>query len=141
MVFSWDDAVAGLAGGFMIGLAAALMLLVNGRIAGISGILAGLVPGRERAENIAFVAGLAGVPLLYAGLASPPGIGILSQPWTIMAGGVMVGVGTRLGAGCTSGHGVCGLSRLSPRSAVATAVFMGVAAAMTGVLRPYLVGG
>ena len=114
------------AGGILIGLAAAMLVLLNGRIAGISGIVGGLlVPRRgEIGWRLAFVAGLLLAPLLVSlfGYAVVPridaGFGML------VAAGLLVGVGTSYGSGCTSGHGVCGLSRLSPRSLVATAAFM-----------------
>ncbi|HVL34206.1 MAG TPA: YeeE/YedE thiosulfate transporter family protein [Burkholderiales bacterium] len=117
---------ASLAGGVLIGLAAALLLLVNGRIAGISGIVGGLlVPRRaDVAWRLAFVAGLFAAPLgmAAAGYTLMPridaGFGLLALA------GLLVGVGTLYASGCTSGHGVCGLSRLSPRSLVATATFM-----------------
>ena len=117
---------ASLAGGVLIGLAAALLLLVNGRIAGISGIVGGLlVPRRaDVAWRLAFVAGLFAAPLgmAAAGYTLMPridaGFGLLALA------GLLVGVGTLYSSGCTSGHGVCGLSRLSPRSLVATATFM-----------------
>ncbi|ROZ75428.1 YeeE/YedE family protein [Ramlibacter sp. WS9] len=114
------------AGGAAIGLAAALFLLVNGRIAGISGILGGLLtPQRgDIGWRLAFLAGLAGAPLAYALVAALPSPQIDAGYGALVAAGLLVGVGTRYGSGCTSGHGVCGLSRLSPRSLAATAAFM-----------------
>jgi uncharacterized membrane protein YedE/YeeE len=115
-----------LAGGVLIGLAAAAFVLFNGRIAGISGILGGLlrpVHG-DRAWRIAFLAGLVAAPVLYGLAAALPVVTIDAGAGTLVVAGLLVGVGTRYGAGCTSGHGVCGLSRGSPRSFVATAVFM-----------------
>lgn len=114
------------AGGVLIGLAAAMLILVNGRVAGISGIVGGLfVPRRgDVTWRLAFIAGLLGAPLLalLIGVRSAPridaGLGLL------LAAGLLVGVGTSYASGCTSGHGVCGLSRLSPRSLVATLAFM-----------------
>ena len=114
------------AGGVLIGLAAAMLILVNGRVAGISGIVGGLfVPRRgDVTWRLAFIAGLLGAPLLalLMGVRSAPridaGLGLL------LAAGLLVGVGTSYASGCTSGHGVCGLSRLSPRSLVATLAFM-----------------
>lgn len=141
MVFSWADTLAGLAGGAMIGAAAALMLLLNGRIAGVSGILAGLAGGPRAGENAAFVAGLVAAPLGYATLAGAPEIGVAPVPWLLALAGLLVGVGTRIGGGCTSGHGICGMSRLSPRSLAATALFMALAMAVTGLIRPVLIGG
>lgn len=117
----------GLIGGALIGLAASLLLLGSGRIAGVSGIAAGALFGRDAAERSwrrAFVAGLvaAGVPFV---LFAPGAIGTSprSMLWLAVSG-LLVGVGTRIGNGCTSGHGVCGVSRLSPRSLAATALFV-----------------
>ena len=115
-----------LAGGVLIGTAAAMLLLLNGKVAGISGIVGGLL--RLGAGNIgwrvAFIAGLVAAPLLYQ-LATPlPAVQIDADTGLLVAAGLLVGVGTRYGSGCTSGHGVCGLSRLSPRSLIATAAFM-----------------
>ncbi|WP_298213216.1 YeeE/YedE thiosulfate transporter family protein [Acidovorax sp.] len=117
-----------LAGGLLLGLAAALFLLFNGRVLGISGIVGGLL--RPRADDIgwrlALVLGMLVAPGLYglfAGAVPPPRI---DAGWgMVVVAGLLVGVGTRYGSGCTSGHGVCGLSRLSPRSLVATLAFMG----------------
>ena len=115
-----------LAGGVMIGTAAAMLLLLNGKIAGISGILGGLL--RPRAGDIgwrvAFILGLVVAPLLYQLAAPLPSLQIDAGTPLLIVAGLLVGVGTRYGSGCTSGHGVCGLSRLSPRSLVATAAFM-----------------
>ena len=115
-----------LTGGVLIGTAAAMLLLLNGKVAGISGIVGGLL--RLGAGNIgwrvAFIAGLVAAPLLYQ-LATPlPAVQIDADTGLLVAAGLLVGVGTRYGSGCTSGHGVCGLSRLSPRSLIATAAFM-----------------
>ncbi len=130
--------LSGLAGGIMIGAAAALLLLLNGRIAGISGIAGGIMnnAGRERLWRIAFVVGLVVGPLAVAAVTGAmPQVEIEAQwPW-LVAAGLLVGFGTRLGSGCTSGHGVCGLARLSPRSLAATATFMIVAAATVYVVR------
>lgn len=117
---------ASLAGGMLIGLAAALLILFNGRIAGISGILGGLL--RPRSDDlgwrIAFLAGLVGTPLLWQLWQALPPVQIDAGTPALIAAGLLVGVGVRYGAGCTSGHGVCGLSRLSPRSLAATCAFM-----------------
>lgn len=117
-------------GGIMIGASAALFLLLNGRIAGISGILGGLLapPSRESGWRVAFLAGLILAPLTYAGLGGslPPVTVDASYPVLALAG-LLVGFGARLGSGCTSGHGVCGIGRGSPRSLVATSTFMAVA--------------
>ena len=115
-----------LAGGILIGLAAAMLVLLNGRIAGISGIVGGLLAPRrgETAWRLAFVAGLLAAPpvMLLLGASVTPRID--AGFGTLMVAGLLVGVGTSYGSGCTSGHGVCGLSRLSPRSLAATAAFM-----------------
>lgn len=127
-------------GGALIALSAVLMMAMLGRIAGISGIFGGLLPpapavGSEAALRIAFVAGLLGGPLLLGLLTGDTGIGapVVDLPMMII-GGFLVGVGTTLGSGCTSGHGICGISRLSPRSLVAVATFMA-----TGVITVFVV--
>ena len=134
--------VSALAGGALIGTSAALFLLLNGRIAGISGILGGLLtpPSRETGWRAAFVAGLVLAPVAYAGLGGslPPLTVDASFPLLVVAG-LLVGFGSRLGAGCTSGHGVCGIGRGSPRSVVATGTFMAVAILTVLVVR-HLVG-
>ena len=126
-----------LAGGLSIGLAAALFLLLNGRVAGISGIVGGLLrPVRgDIGWRVAFITGLIGAPLLYALVAALPAPRIDAGLGTLAVAGLLVGVGTRYGGGCTSGHGVCGLSRLSPRSLAATLAFMGAGFATVFVLR------
>jgi uncharacterized membrane protein YedE/YeeE len=121
-----------LAGGLMIGMAAASLALLNGRLAGVSGILGGLlvprgllVPGKgDTAWRVAFLAGLVAAPAVYALVATVPAARIDAGTGPLAIGGLLVGIGARYGAGCTSGHGVCGLSRLSARSLVATLVFM-----------------
>lgn len=115
-----------LAGGMLIGLAAALLILFNGRIAGISGILGGLLRPRrgDVGWRIAFLAGLVATPLLYRLWQALPTVRIDAGMPALIVAGLLVGVGVRYGAGCTSGHGVCGLSRLSPRSLAATCAFM-----------------
>jgi hypothetical protein len=115
-----------LAGGAVIGLAAAMFILLNGRIAGISGILGGLLqlPKGDMAWRIAFLLGLLAAPLVYGWFAPLPEVRVEAGTATLVVAGLLVGLGTRYGSGCTSGHGVCGLSRLSPRSLVATAAFM-----------------
>lgn len=134
---------AGLLGGMLIGLAAALLLLLNGRIAGISGILGGLLSpaGAERYWRQLFIIGL-----LAGGFLTPLITGrrldtfIAAPWWLIIIAGLLVGFGTRLGSGCTSGHGVCGLARLSPRSLVATLTFIATAM-LTVYLMRHLVAG
>lgn len=129
-------------GGLMIGASAALLLLLNGRIAGISGILGGLLTrsSREIGWRLAFLAGLILAPLVHAGLrGSPVAVTVdASFPLLVLAG-LLVGFGASLGAGCTSGHGVCGIGRGSPRSLVATGIFMTVAVGTVFVAR-HLVG-
>ena len=123
--------IGGLLGGVLIGIAAILLLLLNGRIAGISGILGGVIKSNvagERSWRAAFILGLVGGAALDAFMRG--GLPLRMQaagPMLILAG-LLVGLGTRLGSGCTSGHGVCGLARRSPRSLVATMIFMIVAA-------------
>ncbi len=133
--------LSALAGGAMIGLSAALLMLLVGRIAGISGIAGDLLaPGANyRDWRIAFLAGLIAAPLLYA-LAGLFGRFSLPAPvmpgWAAVAiGGLLVGFGVRMAGGCTSGHGVCGMARLSTRSIVATLVFMATAAAVVFAIR------
>jgi uncharacterized membrane protein YedE/YeeE len=131
---------ASLAGGVLIGMAAAVFALLNGRVAGVSGIVGGLLrPARgDIAWRAAFVLGLAGAPaayLLFGAYARPQ---IDAGGFALVAAGLLVGIGTRYGSGCTSGHGVCGLSRLSPRSLAATLAFMGAGFATVFVVRHLL---
>lgn len=131
---------ASLGGGALIGVAAAMFVLLNGRIAGVSGVLGSLlkpVKG-DIAWRVAFIAGLVLAPLLYLLLAEWPAAQIDASFGALVLAGLLVGVGTRYGGGCTSGHGVCGLSRLSPRSAVATLVFMAAGFATVFVMRHLL---
>jgi uncharacterized membrane protein YedE/YeeE len=130
--------VASAAGGMLIGLAAALLWLGLGRIAGISGIVGGMLPIRrkETAWRAAFLAGLLAAPLLLGlavGYSTPAPV--LESVDLLAVAGLLVGFGTRLGSGCTSGHGVCGIARLSPRSLIATGVFMATAAATVFLVR------
>jgi uncharacterized membrane protein YedE/YeeE len=129
MSIDWNHftPLAALAGGVLIGIAAAMFVLLNGRIAGISGVLGGLLrPSTgDTGWRIAFVLGLVGAPLVYLLFAALPKPQIDAGYGALILAGLLVGAGTRYGSGCTSGHGVCGLSRLSPRSLVATAAFMG----------------
>lgn len=129
-----------LGGGALIGLAAALFVLLNGRIAGISGVLGGLLAPRagDIAWRVLFVAGLLLAPTVYALVAALPPSTIEAGYPTLVAAGLLVGVGTRYGSGCTSGHGVCGISRLSPRSLVATLSFMAAGFATVFVTRHLL---
>ncbi len=129
-----------LAGGVVIGIAAAMLILLNGRVAGISGILGGLLnPVRgDIGWRVAFIAGLLAAPAAYALFAALPAPAIDAGFPLLMVAGLLVGVGTRYGAGCTSGHGVCGLSRLSPRSLAATLAFMGAGFATVYVVRHWV---
>jgi uncharacterized protein len=132
-----------LVGGLMVGASAGLYLLLNGRVAGISGLTAsavGLTRGAPRALGAGFIAGLVGGAALASALIRSPDVQITSQVWLLVLGGLLVGFGTRWGSGCTSGHGVCGLARLSPRSLASVAVFMGVAAATVFVVRRLMAG-
>ncbi len=130
-----------LAGGVLIGIAAALFLLLNGRIAGISGILGGLLrpAAGDIAWRVVFILGLVGSPLLFQMFSPLPAVQIDADTATLIVAGLLVGVGTRYGSGCTSGHGVCGLSRLSPRSLVATGAFMAAGFVTVFVVRHLLV--
>jgi hypothetical protein len=131
-----------LAGGAVIGLAAAMFALVNGRIAGVSGIVGGLLrPSLPDASwRAAFVAGLIVAPIVYVMFAQLPPIVIDGGYPVLILAGLLVGVGTRYGAGCTSGHGVCGLSRASPRSLVATLAFMAAGFVTVFVVRHVIAG-
>ena len=117
---------AALSGGILIGLAAAIFALFNGRIAGISGIIGGLFRPKAGGTTwqIAFLTGLLVAPWLFQAVAPLPDVDIDAGTGTLIVAGLLVGVGTRYGSGCTSGHGVCGLSRFSPRSVIATVCFM-----------------
>lgn len=128
MTIDWTNFTpwSSLAGGLLIGLATAMFLFLNGRIAGISGIVGGLLRAAKGdvAWRIAFIAGIIGSPFVF-GLAAPlPEVRVDAGVATLIIAGLLVGIGTRYGSGCTSGHGVSGLSRRSPRSIVATAAFM-----------------
>jgi uncharacterized protein len=138
MIVDWNSFTpwTALAGGVLIGLAAALLLVMNGRIAGISGILGGVFrcKGNDCAWRAAFVGGLVFAPFAWRWFGSLPQVALESGSGLLIAAGLLVGFGTRLGSGCTSGHGVCGLARLSPRSLAATLAFMA-----TGFATVYLV--
>jgi uncharacterized membrane protein YedE/YeeE len=124
-----------IAGGVLIGLASSLLILLNGRIAGINGILGGLLhPGtNDVAWRFTFLAGLVVSPLVYGLLATLPLVEVEAEPWLLILAGLLVGFGTRLGSGCTSGHGVCGIARVSRRSIAATLVFI-----VSGMLTVYV---
>lgn len=123
-------------GGAIISLAATLLILFNGRIAGISGIVGGLFTAdrRDAGWRVAFVSGLVAAPLVWQFFQELPLIRIDASYALLAAAGLIVGIGTRYGSGCTSGHGVCGISRRSPRSIAATLIFMGV-----GMLTVYII--
>ncbi len=145
MTIDWNHFTpwASLAGGVLLGVAAALFILLNGRVLGISGIVGGLLRPRaaDAGWRIAFLLGLFSAPFVYgllapAGFIAPPRID--ASFGLVVAAGLLVGAGTRYGSGCTSGHGVCGLSRLSPRSLVATLAFMAAGFATVFVIRHLL---
>ena len=142
MSIDWNafSPTAAIAGGLLIGVASAMFALLNGRIAGISGIIGGLINARrgDIGWRAAFLTGLVTAPLAYAGFAALPALRIDSGFGTLIVAGLLVGFGTRAGSGCTSGHGVCGISRLSPRSFVATVSFMVAGFATTFVMRHLL---
>lgn len=131
------DPVSGLVGGALIGLATLILLLGNGRIAGISGILGNLFADRpDLPWRAAFLVGLIAGPALWlmlSGGAYP--IEVTSSLPLLIGAGLLVGFGTRMGSGCTSGHGICGLGRFSPRSLVSTLAFMAVAAVTVFIIR------
>ena len=131
---------ASLSGGVLLGIASAMMVLLSGRILGISGILGGLLAPRtgDMGWRFAFLLGMGAAPLVFAALMPPellPVVRIDASEPVIALAGVLVGLGTRYGSGCTSGHGVCGLSRLSPRSLIATLGFMAAGFATVYLLR------
>lgn len=139
-VFTPDSA---LIGGVLIGLAAVLTMGALGRIAGISGIISGILrPTRgDTSWRVAFLVGLAAAPLVYWAITgTKPAFTSQTPTWVMICAGILVGLGSRIGSGCTSGHGVCGVSRLSPRSIVATLTFMATAA-ITVFLFRHVVGG
>jgi uncharacterized membrane protein YedE/YeeE len=129
-------------GGVLIGISAALLMTLSGRIAGISGIIGGLLPPKpasDRSWRLAFILGLVAAPAALRALTGdafigPPTVGVP----TLIGAGLLVGVGTSLGSGCTSGHGICGISRLSLRSIVAVLIFMGAAIVTVFVVRHVL---
>ena len=143
MSINWNSFTpwASLAGGVIIGIATAMFILLNGRVAGVSGVLGGLLrPMRgDISWRAAFIAGLVSAPLLYALFTQVPRPRIDAGYPALVVAGLLVGIGTRYGSGCTSGHGVCGMSRLSPRSLVATAAFM-LAGFITVFVARHLIG-
>ncbi len=144
--FTWAAAIAALVGGAMIGAAAVWLAWTNGRIAGISGIIGHLVDLLVQRKHeafgwrVAFLLGLIGAPLLWQVFAVLPPIREQAGTFGLLAGGMLVGLGTRYANGCTSGHGICGLSRFSLRSFVAVSSFMGSAIITVYVVR-HLIGG
>jgi uncharacterized membrane protein YedE/YeeE len=131
---------ASLTGGIILGVASAIFILINGRILGISGILGGLLPPKagDTTWRIAFMLGLFAAPTVFHAVVPAQFITaprIDATDWMVVAAGLLVGIGTRYASGCTSGHGVCGLSRLSPRSLLATMSFMGAGFVMVYVMR------
>jgi len=129
MNIAWDafTPLSALMGGILIGLASGAFALLKGRVAGISGIVGGLLgppAAGDRGWRLAFVAGLLLAPAAYGLFATLPPVQVDASMGTLLIAGLLVGLGTRIGSGCTSGHGVCGLSRLSPRALAATVTFM-----------------
>jgi uncharacterized protein len=142
MTIDWEHFTpwASLGGGVLLGIASAMFLLLNGRILGISGIVGGLLAPRmgDIGWRLAFLLGMGAAPFVFAAVMPPellPVVRVDASEPVIALAGVLVGVGTRYGSGCTSGHGVCGLSRLSPRSLVATMSFMAAGFAIVYLLR------
>lgn len=143
MTVDWNAFTPGsaLVGGLLIGLSAAMFVLLNGRIAGISGVIGGLLGTLRRRQHgdaawrLAFVGGLLAAPALLGLVYTLPTLRITASTAGLIVAGLLVGFGTRLGSGCTSGHGVCGLARLSARSLAATLLFMGAGFATVFVLR------
>ena len=144
MTIDWNAFTpwSSLGGGILIGMAAAMLMLFNGRIAGISGIVGGLLKPARRdiAWRAAFVAGLVATPVVYRLFMTLPALRIDAGWGVLLLAGFLVGLGSRYGAGCTSGHGVCGLSRLSFRSLVATATFMAKGFMTVFVIRHFVAG-
>jgi hypothetical protein len=143
MTIDWANFTpwSALAGGILLGLATGLFVLANGRIAGISGLLGSLLNPKAsgRLDSLLFVLGLLLAPWLWQAFAALPSIEMQAGVPGLLLAGLLVGFGARLGAGCTSGHGICGLSRLSPRSLIATLCFMATGFAATYVVR-HLIG-
>jgi uncharacterized membrane protein YedE/YeeE len=132
------DPISAIVGGGLIGLASTLLMLFNGRIAGISGILGGALTMSvgDKIWRVSFIAGLIGAPIIIGLFGHPLPEPQMPASWLlIVAAGTLVGFGARYGGGCTSGHGVCGIARLSARSLVATAIFMASAIAVVAIMR------
>jgi uncharacterized membrane protein YedE/YeeE len=136
--------IAAAIGGILIGVSAVMLMALFGRIAGISGIVGGLLPPKpaaDRSWRLAFIAGLIGAPIILRLLTGDDRIGAPTAGTAMLiAAGLLVGIGTALGGGCTSGHGICGISRLSPRSILAVGVFMASAIVTLFVVR-HVIGG
>ena len=136
-MINWTEAtpINSLAGGMLIGVAVSILILFNGKIAGISGILGGVL--KFKAEDVGwrllFLLGLLISPVIYSIFFAFPKVTLYSGHWTVLTAGLLVGLGTRYGSGCTSGHGICGISRLSTRSLVATITFM-----LAGIVTVYI---
>lgn len=133
-----QDWIMGLIGGLLIGLAGAVYLLGNGRIMGASGIIGGLIDGTARSawkERTAFLAALVLVPRLMVPFVTNSDTHLTQNPILLVIAGLLVGVGTRIANGCTSGHGVCGISRLSPRGIVSTIIYIGAGGVTVALLR------
>ena len=126
-----------LGGGVLIGLSSVLLMWLNGRIAGMTGIVSGVLPplSADWGWRAAFITGAVAAPLVWIALGNPVEFAVPLSKASLIAGGLIVGIGVTFGGGCTSGHGVCGIARLSPRSIVATAVFMTVTFATVFVMR------
>ncbi len=138
VLIDFDAWQRGLIGGLLIGLSAAMLMLFSGRVAGISGIVGGLLFNRDPADALwrkLFVVGLLLGPLLLTAFAGAPAVSLPTGWLALGLGGVLVGFGTRLGNGCTSGHGVCGMARFSKRSIIATLTFMAFGFLTVFVLR------
>ena len=132
------DPTSALLGGLLIGIASALLMVLNGRVAGISGILGGALAGSvaDTAWRLAFLAGLIAAPILMIGVGRSVPKPQMPAGWlVVVAAGLLVGFGARLGGGCTSGHGVCGIARLSARSIAATLIFMASAIVVVAITR------
>ena len=144
MTIDWNQFTpwASLSGGILLGLASAAFILLNGRILGVSGIIGGVLrpTSGDIGWRLFFLLGMLAAPLLYLLVAGPTAVRIDAGWTTMIVAGLLVGVGTRYGAGCASGHGVCGLSRLSPRSVVATLAFMGAGFVTVYLARHALAG-
>lgn len=136
-MINWNEAtpIYSLFGGVIIGIAVSILILFNGKIAGVSGILGGLLKPKKGdvSWRVLFILGLIISPSIYSLFHTPPQVNITASYWEILIAGLLVGIGTRFSGGCTSGHGICGVSRLSIRSIVATLSFM-----LAGIVTVYL---